>query len=337
MKGKNVNSHTRRSLKLWDILKISLAVILLGYVASKTNFSQILLLKDQFSWGWFCVTFLLFGVMIVVKAMQYYYLLGKRLSYPRILEIIVLQNALMNFVATAAGIASYLTILGLEKDVKLGRATVSFVIVKIGDLIAVLFLFLFSMFFIGQMPEAAMRIAVIISVLALLILIFFFSVILLRHRFVDFVKILALKLKLDRWNIIQSGLDYFDSLARYEQKKIFRLIVTAILLSVIYMSLTMAWGYARLRMFSLVIEIEIVTFVFSLLQLASWIPVYVLGGLGISETLSVYLFGVFGENEVELAAVLIGVRLIIYLLNAFSLLYLPINTLVSSKRPNRSV
>ena len=332
-----VNSHTRRPLRLWDILKISLALILLGYVVSKTDFNQLLLLKEQFSWGWFWITFVLFSFMIVIKAMQYHILLGKRLPYPRVMEIIILQNALMNFVATAAGIASYLTILGLEKDVKLGRATVSFVIVKMGDLIAVLLLFLLSVFFIGPLPLLAMRIALTIVVFALLILVFFFSIILFRHRFVNLVRKLALRLKLDQLDVIQSGSNYFDSIAGYEPKKIFRLIITAILLSLIYMGLTMAWGYARLRMFSLVIEVEIVMFVFSLLQIASWVPVYVLGGLGISETLSVYLFGIFGESEVELAAVLIGVRLIIYLLNAFSLLYLPVNTLVRSKRLNRSL
>jgi uncharacterized membrane protein YbhN (UPF0104 family) len=275
--------------------------------------------------------------MIAVKAMQYYYLLGKRLPYPRILEIVILQNALMNFVATAAGIASYLTILGLEKDVKLGRATISFVLVKMGDLIAILFLLLFSSFFINPMPTSAARIVIAISAFVLLILALFFSIIVFRRRFIDMVKKIIHWSKLDQLDIAQRGLSYLDSLVEYDQRKIFRLIATAIILSIIYIGITMAWGYARLRMFSLTIGFDIVVLVLSLLQVASWIPVYVLGGLGISETLSVYLFGVFGESAVELAAVLIGVRLIIYLLNAFSLLYLPLDTLVRSKLPNRSV
>jgi len=330
-----ISVSARRTISLWDIIKISLAIVLLVYVISKTNFSQILLLKERFSWGWFWITFLLFGVMIVVKAMQYHYLLGKRLPYPRILEIIVLQNALMNFVATAAGIASYLTILGLEKDVKLGRATVSFVLVKIGDLIAILFLLLFSSLFLSPIPVAAMRIAIIISALVILFLAFFFSIIIFRSRFVDFVKILVHWLKLDQLNITQRGLVYLDSMAGYERRKIFRLITTATILSFIYMGLTMAWGYARLRMFSLVIEVEIVIFVLSLLQIASWIPVYVLGGLGVSETLSVYLFGIFGANQAELAAVMISARLVFYLMNAFSLLYLPVETMIRTNTNKR--
>jgi hypothetical protein len=241
----------------------------------------------------------------------------------------------MNFVATAAGIASYLTILGLEKDVKLGRATASFVLVKLGDLITVLFLLLFSSLLISPMPIAVMRIAIIISILVILILAFFFSIVVFRSRFVDFVKILVRWLKLDQLNITRRGLSYLDSIAGLDRRKIFRLILTATILSFIYMGLTMAWGYARLRMFSLVIGVEIVIFVLSLLQIASWIPVYVLGGLGISETLSVYLFGLFGENQVELAAVMISARLVFYIMNGISLLYLPIETMIRTNKNKR--
>ncbi len=322
----------RKPIKLWDIIKIGFAIVLLGYVFSKTNFSQLVALRSQFSWSWFGITLFLFGAMITVKGMQYYLLIEKRLPYSRILEIVILQNALMNFVATAAGIASYLTILGLEKNVKLGRATVSFVLVKIGDLIAVLILLLCSLFFMASIPEEALRIAVIIFIFSLLILAFFFAMVMFRQDFVDLVGKLIRWLNLDRVNFIRSGVNYLDTIVGYDQRKAFRLISVATALSLVYMGLTMAWGYARLRMFSLKIDIEIVIFVLSLLQIASWIPVFVLGGLGISETLSVYLFGLFGENPVELAAVLIGIRLVVYLSNAFSLLYLPAETIIHSLR-----
>jgi len=197
----------RKPIKLWDIIKIGFAIVLLGYVFSKTNFSQLVALRSQFSWSWFGITLFLFGAMITVKGMQYYLLIEKRLPYSRILEIVILQNALMNFVATAAGIASYLTILGLEKNVKLGRATVSFVLVKIGDLIAVLILLLCSLFFMASIPEEALRIAVIIFIFSLLILAFFFAMVMFRQDFVDLVGKLIRWLNLDRVNFIRSGVN----------------------------------------------------------------------------------------------------------------------------------
>ena len=324
--------RVRRPIKLWDILKICLAIALLGYVASKTNFSQLLALRDRFSWNWFWITFLFFIAMIAIKTAQYYYLLGKKLPYSRILEVVVLQNALMNFVTTAAGIASYLTMLGAEKNVRLGRATISFVIVKMVDLMAVLFLLLVSVFLLQPLPDEATRILVIISIIALIILSFFIGTILFRRKFAGFLRAMAIKFNLEKVSFIQKGLSLFDQLADQSREKILRIVFTTSALSLFYMILTMGWGYSRLRMFSLSLGIDVITFVHSILQIVSWVPVLVLGGLGISETLSVYLFSLFGENQAELAAIMISARLVFYLMNAFSLLYLPVETLLRTNR-----
>lgn len=329
--------QSRKPIRIWDILKIFLAVALLGYVLSKTDFSQLLALRYRFSWGWFGVTFALFCAMVVIKTVQYHYLTGKKLPYFRMLEVVVMQNALMNFVATAAGIASYLTMLGAEKDVRLGRATVSFVVVKMGDVIAVLFLLLGSMFLSWPLPEDVQRIAVIVIGIALLILTVFFAAVLLRRRFVNFLRKMLALVKLDKLDLLKKGMGMLESMAAQDQKKVFRLILTGILLSLIYMSVTMSWGYARLRMFSLPIGIGKVTFVHSILQIASWVPVYIFGGLGISETLSVYLFGLFGESEAEVAAVMIGARLVFYIMNAFTLLYLPLETIISGRERTKQI
>jgi uncharacterized membrane protein YbhN (UPF0104 family) len=328
--------RARRPIKPWDIVKMCLAIALLGYVASKTNFSQLLALRDRFSWFWFWVTFLFFIAMIAIKAAQYYYLIGKKLPYSRILEVVVLQNALMNFVTTAAGIASYLTMLGAEKNVRLGRATVSFVVVKMVDLMAILLLLFGSIIFLQPLPDEAIRIFVVISLIALIILAFFIGIVVFRRRFADFLRKTAKKLKLGRVNFIQRGLDLFDMMAEQNQEKIFHTVITTFVLSIFYMVMTMGWGYARLRMFSLLLGIDVITFVHSILQIVSWIPVLVLGGLGISETLSVYLFSLFGESQAELAAVMISARLVFYLMNAFSLLYMPIETFLHANRREES-
>jgi uncharacterized protein (TIRG00374 family) len=226
--------------------------------------------------------------------------------------------------------------LGTEKNVRLGRATISFVVVKMVDLVAVLFFLLGSMLLLQPLPEAAVRIFVVVVLLALLVLAFFIGIVLFRRRFASLLRIIAVKLSLDKIKFIQRGLELFDNIAEQSQEKIFHIVLTTSILSLLYMLITMGWGYARLRMFSLSLEIEIVTFVHAILQVVSWIPVLVLGGLGISETISVYLFSVFGETQAELAAVLISARLIFYLMNAFSLLYLPVETVIRSKRQDSS-
>ena len=41
-----------------------------------------------------------------LKALQYYVLLGRRVRYLDVLNVVVVQNSVSNFVATGAGIAS---------------------------------------------------------------------------------------------------------------------------------------------------------------------------------------------------------------------------------------
>ena len=58
-------------------------------------------------------------------------------------------------------------------------------------------------------------------------------------------------------------------------------------------------------------------------KILSIVPIQVFGGLGVSEAASLVLFGLFGFVESELAAVLIGMRILFTLTNLAALLYLP--------------
>ncbi|MBT3320875.1 MAG: hypothetical protein HN392_01180 [Anaerolineae bacterium] len=65
------------------------------------------------------------------------------------------------------------------------------------------------------------------------------------------------------------------------------------------MSITMIYAYSIIGIFNLPVDIIETIYVMSLMQLISFIPIQVLGGLGISEITIVYLYGVFGINHAE--------------------------------------
>ena len=313
--------------KIWNWLKIVFALGLFAYVISRTDYEQLLALKDRFSWAWFWVSLLAFFLMLGIKTLQYYVLFGRKLSYARTLDVVVIQNILMNFVATAAGIASYLTMLGVEKDVRFGKATLSFVLVKIGDIIAVLFLFLVSLFFLNPISAAAMPVVVFVRVFAAFFFVFLLAAILFRYKFIAVITRLAALFKVERWPVMQKGLFFLEQIASYDQRKMLHTIVTASSISFVYMALTMFWAYARFRVFSFPIDFFVIVFVISILQFASWMPIYVFGGLGVSEGIAMYLLGFFGLQGTELAAILIGTRVVTYVLNATTILVLPLKSL----------
>ena len=77
----------------------------------------------------------------------------------------------------------------------------------------------------------------------------------------------------------------------------------------------------------MIIPASVLIFVNSWIQLISWIPIQVFGGLGVAETSQVYLYGLFGIPATQMATVSVGLRVILYLFNLISLLYLPSQTL----------
>ena len=310
--------------KLWFFFKILLAVVLFAYVLSKTDYVQLLALKERFSWGWFGVSFITFLLMVATKTYQHYFFIGRKLNYFRTLHIVVVQNLLMNFVATLAGIASYLTMLGVEKDVRLGKATETFILVKIGDVVAVAMYLLLSVFFIRPIPDGAVPIMVFVMIFLLFFGLVLFAAIFFRDKFLVVLTSFIKYLKLKDVSIIKKTIGYLEKISAYPRKNILRTIIQASLISFAYMGLTMLWGYARFQSFSMHLDFFVVVFVFSMLQFASWIPIYVFGGLGLSEGMSIYLFSLFSVNGTELAAVLIAIRVLAYLLNASLILYIPL-------------
>jgi len=88
---------------------------------------------------------------------------------------------------------------------------------------------------------------------------------------------------------------------------------------------------ASLRAFSLIVPAPVLVFVNAWIQLISWLPIQVFGGLGVSETSQVYLYGLFGIPVLQMATVSIGLRVSSYLFNLVSLLYVPFQTFFTGK------
>ena len=321
------------SKRIWNIFKYILAVLLVWFVFSKTSVNDIIDLFRRVSFLWLAVSFALFFLMTMMKAVQYYVLSGRQGTYPRVLSIVVVQNAITNFIATGAGIASYLTMFTVDEGIRLRRASATFIIAKIGDLVVVWFMLLVAGFLLRNSISGLGIATLTILIVIPLAIGAFIALIILRQKFVEAIRILADRLHLKRFSFTQRGLEVLQFLAEQNGVMVLRLIQTAILCSLVYMALTMAWVYASLRAFSLIIPASVLVFVNSWIQLISWLPVQVFGGLGVAETSQIYLYGLFGIPASQMATVSVGLRVSSYLFNLISLLYLPSQAFFRRKDP----
>lgn len=324
-------TESSKKIPFWNIAKIILALLLVWFVLSKTDLAQLYTLREKISLPWLAATLVLYFSLTLLKTLQYYFLIGRRVDYPQVLNIVVVQNAISNFIATSAGIASYLALFRVEQGVKVSRAALAFLLAKVGDLISIwLFMLVSSLLVWDQVIPFHSGIILSLTVIGAAIL-GFFAAIFLRQKFVSILAWFVEKLKLSRLGFVKKLMDLLSTLAEQEHGFVFRMVGTGIAFSLIYMAVTMLWLYASLQTFSFNIQFLQVVFVNIFMQLISYLPIQVFGGLGVNETTSLYLYSIFNFPQTELAAVLIGTRLLFYLTNLAVLLYLPVHTLFFSR------
>ena len=309
--------------RIWNIIKILIAAALIAYVISTTDIQQLMLSWQSLSRDWLLLSIVAFLLMVIVKALQYRALINPQLSFWNVLNITVLQNAMSNFISNAAGVATYASMFKLEHDVKLTRSTIAFILVKVGDLVAILFLLVTSLFFVWPQVEVLHEILVILIGTILLGLIVLFSTILFRQWFVNMLNNILDRLNLLRFGLIKRGLSILTSLSQAEKEVVNKLMIQALLYSGLYFIITISWSYTLINAFHIPILFPGMVFVSAVGQIISFIPIQVFGGLGVTEISSLYLYGLFNIPIPELSAALLGIRVYHTIVNALTLLYIP--------------
>ena len=316
----------RSSTTLWNLVKIILAIVLVGYVVSRTSIEQLRSMLAHISVSWLVGYVILFLSLTLLKALQYYYLNGEGVSFPSVLNVVVMQNVVTNYFASTAGIASYIVLFRAEHGVKVSRAAIVFLLTKIGDLIILWISLCVSSFFVWQTIEVFHNLvwALVLGIGGVILV--FFLTILFRRDFVSLVTKLLDVLRLSRISLIQKGIGTLEVLSDIELRKVARIVWVAFFLSTIYFVLSVDWIYVSFMTFNFQQDIQSVIFVSVMLQLISYVPIQVFGGLGITETSVMYFWHPFHVQQDQIASVMIGIRLLFYIMNLVPLLYLPIYT-----------
>jgi uncharacterized protein (TIRG00374 family) len=325
-----------RKLSLWSLAKIILGLGLVVFVVSRTSWAELVSLLSRVSPFYLAATIILFLLLSLLKALQYHVLMPGKVPYPQALSVAIAQNAVSNFVATSAGVATYMTMLKVEQHVKLSRSASVFVLIKIADLVSLWLGLLISLVFVRKQIGTSYPLALSVLVLVAIGLVILGLGLLGRRIFASRIQAIFERLGLVKLGIVRRLSDFLNAVAEFDQGELLRLLAAASRLSFLYFVVTIAWTYASLHTFALQVSVWQVAFVTAMLQLLSIVPVQVFGGLGVSETASLYLFSLFGFTYSELAAVLIGIRLLFYATNLLALLYLPLYALLFGRPGQRS-
>lgn len=337
-----MTEQPERKLPAWwnvsvkDLFKIVLALALIVFVVSKTNLQNLILLKDSLSWQWLWISLMFYGLVTLAKGVQYWALLGVQVPFRETLRIVVIQNAMTNFVTNTAGIASYMTLFKLEQNVKLRRSGLVFILTKAGDLLAMVFFLALSSLQVWAHIPLLQEMVIVLLLAAGAGLLIFWAAVFMRQRFViQFRKVLH-SLRLNRLGVVQRLLDMLDAIVAQEHKTIVSALLKGTALSFLYMTLTMAYSYSRFQIFPVPADFWVIIFITSIMQFISMIPIQIFGGLGVSELTLVYLFSLFGVTQVDIPAIVVALRALFYLFNLAVVVYLPVDALLNKMKYRES-
>ena len=316
---------TRRSpkKKIWNAIKIIIAILLIGYVISLTNMQQLKQTLENLLPGWLLVSVGFFFLMIIIKGLQYRALINPQLSFWNVLNIIILQNAISNFVSNTAGVVSYFSMFREEHGVKLSRSAMVFIIVKVGDLAAILFILVSSLVFVWDRVRPIQGLLQLLIVGILSVLGLFFGAVIFRQWFVGFMRKTLNRMHLLKFSPVQSGLNTLEAIVAQDPLQIQSMLLSSGLYSSMYFACALAWSYAVIHAFQIPIDLPGILFVSAMSQIISFIPIQVFGGLGVTEVTAMYLYGLFGIPVPVLGAALLGIRVYNTLLSGLTLLYIP--------------
>ena len=322
------SADKKNFLRPANLLKVALALVLILFVLSKTDFQAILGLQDRVLYSWVLAGFGFFFLMTVLKAFQYHLFLKQDIRYSQMLNIVVVQNVVSNFVATGAGIASYFALSRIEQGVKLSRSGVAFLLTKVGDVVAIWAFLLVSGFLVWEQIVPLQGLVVGLLLLMGFVILMVVLSILFRQTFAAGLRQWLEKLKLSNIKSVRLGLNVLDEVVAWEEIFSLRLLGLATVYSLIYLLITMLWFYANIRAFDIELNMVVVVFVNVFVQLLSNLPIQAFGGLGVNESTSLYLYQFFYSGQEVLASVLVGIRILFYLMNLATLLYLPVNKVI---------
>lgn len=305
-----------------NVAKIALAVALVIALLLNTSLSQIREVFREIAPGWLIASALIFILVTLTKGWQYHLMVHDKLSYASVLNVILFQNVVTNLLAAGAGIVSSFALFTVEHGLKPSRVLGMFLLIKLGDLIQIWLFLLVSGWLVWD-TVVVLQPVVVLALIGIAAGIGVLSAaILLRQRFLAVFRAVLSSLRLDRFSVVVRVKDALEALATSDSAFLVDAVRRAVLGAFVYMLVNLLYLFALTRAFNFEIGLLPIAFVNSAQQLVAYLPIQVLGGLGVNDASAVYLFSLFGYATSQLIAILLGWRIFAYLVNAALFVYL---------------
>lgn len=322
LKGKMSKKNFFSRERLIPAFKVLLAVAIISILILNTSVSQIMEIWGKVSPIWLLIALFLFVLVNLAKAFQYHLLMYDKLPYSKVLNVTLIQNVVSNLLATGAGVASFFALLTAEHGVKASRTLGVFLLIKMGDLIQIWLFLLFSTWIVWD--QVVFLRSFLTAALALIAagIGLFFAAIFLRQKFLAVFRAFLAALRLDRISPLVRLMNALESLISSDNQFVVNSLRRAVFGAFIYLLANLVWTFSITRALNFDIGLVPIIFVSMIQQLISYLPIQIFGGLGVSDLSAVYLFSFFEYETALLIPIMLGWRILYYIMNIGVFVYL---------------
>jgi uncharacterized protein (TIRG00374 family) len=300
---------------IWLAAKISLALGLAYILISSVSLSDIQSMGEQLYLPWLIPSILCYISYLYLSARRSWNLLLRSVPFNQVMWITSVQSVIGNFIATTAGITSYVALLRGRHQIGLTQSLGSIIISRLIDLFLITFVFIITMILSWKDVQSIHFYLIITTFIVVFSTIFATLILFWNKKIVQ-----AIKPFNGHKNRILSGIstqisviaDKVSDIEPEKKRLFFRISITNSLAIFIVQAL---FGYCNMNLFGIDIAFHEMLFVMSTGLFISLIPIQVFGGLGVSEATNFYLYGLFVPNHAILIPFLLANRVYFYLLN----------------------
>lgn len=316
-----VSARPGQRLGGWTIFKVVLSLGLLVIAFSQASWEDLLALWQHIDLMWLVPSLLMYLIILWVGARRTWRLLGKPMPFRELLSVVVLQTAMSNLIATLVGTVSYVAMTRARYQIDLKSSIGSVLWSRWGDLaVALPVLAVATMLLWHQLD--LLRVPVVILVVAVLLLVLLGLAVLFGERAAEQGSLyLTRTFRTRHWarSVERAASALSGQGASFRGERFRRLLFD----STILMLVQLLYAYAMARLLVLPFDLVVILFCFVFILLISFVPIGILGGLGVYEVSAIVIYGTFGLSSGAALAVALGTRLFLFGVSAL-ILVLPV-------------
>jgi len=136
------------------LIALTISLIILVLLFQFADPGKILTVLTQITWQAILLGFVLSIASYFLRALRFYILLQKRVSFSELLSVVAVQNLLVNTTPSRVGDVSFLYILKKKNHIGAIQSASALVIARIFDFTVIMLCLFFSLLFTPNTPEA---------------------------------------------------------------------------------------------------------------------------------------------------------------------------------------